>query len=357
MFFRLFASAAARRTPLIRVLLPLAVVFVAGTLGSAQSGGGIDMTGTDGKDIIQGRIIFPSGQRVDSRLKVKLETMNSGELSVFADLNGSFSFRSLGPGSYNVVIDGGKEYETARENVYIAEERRGVLRSASSNTPRIYNIILYLQPKPDASGNPKASVVDASLANAPGSAVDHYNRAMEAIRAGNAAKAIVELEAAVSIYSEFTVALNELGVQYLRTGKIEKAVVVLRQALKTAPNNSSALLNYGVALLEKSDFTAAELPLRQATQKSNSSATAHYYLGIDLIKLKKLTEAETELVTAARLGGDQMPLAHMYLGGIYWGKKDYARAVVELETYLRLSPNAANAEQIRNTVRELRAKV
>ncbi len=356
MSFRLFVSAAARRAHLTNVLLTLAVVFVACAFASAQSGGGIDMTGTDGKDIIQGRIIFPSGQRVDSRLKVKLETMNSGELSVFADLNGSFSFRSLGPGSYNVVVDGGKEYETARENVYIAEERRGVLRSASSNTPRIYNVILYLQPKPDASAT-KASVVDASLANAPSSAVDHYNRALEAIRAANPEKAIVELEAAVSIFGEFTVALNELGVQYLKSGKIEKAVVVLRQALKTAPNNSSVLLNYGVALLEKSDFAAAELPLRQATQKSSSFATPHYYLGLDLIKLKKLTEAETELLAAARLGGDQMPLAHMYLGGIYWEKKDYAHAVVELETYLRLSPNAANAEQIKNTVKELRAKV
>src|SRR6476619_6278026 len=102
MSFRLFATAAARRTQLIKVLLSVVVVFVACALGSAQSGGGIDMTGTDGKDVIQGRIIFPSGQRVDSRLKVKLETLNSGELSVFADLNGSFSFRSLGPGSYNV---------------------------------------------------------------------------------------------------------------------------------------------------------------------------------------------------------------------------------------------------------------
>src|ERR1051326_3819290 len=115
MLFHLLSSQSYRRH--FRNLFLLLAVMLFASSAWAQSGGGIDTTGTDGKDIIQGRIIFPSGKRVDVRFKVKLETMNSGELSVLADSNGSFSFRSLGPGSYNVVIDGGKEYEIARENV------------------------------------------------------------------------------------------------------------------------------------------------------------------------------------------------------------------------------------------------
>src|SRR5204863_9202267 len=96
----------------------------------AQSGGGVDQTGTGGRHTIQGRIYFPSGRRSDSRVKVKLENFNSGELSVLSDPNGSFVFRGLEPGSYTVVVDAGEDYEIAREVVYVdtdgSNARRGI---------------------------------------------------------------------------------------------------------------------------------------------------------------------------------------------------------------------------------------
>ncbi len=79
------------------VLLPL-------LSASAQSGGGVDQTGTGGRHTIQGRIYFPSGRRSDTRVKVKLENFNAGELSVLSDPNGSFVFRGLESGSYIVVV-------------------------------------------------------------------------------------------------------------------------------------------------------------------------------------------------------------------------------------------------------------
>src|SRR5437870_2593614 len=78
-------------------LLLLIIPFVS---VDAQSGGGVDMTGTNGSNTIQGRIYLPSGRQADVRVKVTLESANSGELSVLTDANGAFSFRSLAPGSY-----------------------------------------------------------------------------------------------------------------------------------------------------------------------------------------------------------------------------------------------------------------
>jgi len=91
-------------------------------------------------------------------------------------------------------------------------------------------------------------------------------------------------------------------------------------------------------------------------KKNDSSPTAHMYLGMSLISLRKLDEAEKELQRAVTLGGDQMGLAHYYLGGIYWGRREYGRAADELETYLRLAPQAPDAERVRNTIKELRSK-
>jgi tetratricopeptide (TPR) repeat protein len=355
MLFHL-SSSESRRRPLRNLYLILVVLLIVCPSALSQSGGGIDMTGTDGKDIIQGRILFPSGQRVDVRLKVKLETVNAGELSVLADANGTFSFRSLGPGSYDVVVEGDKNYETARENVYIPDERRGALRSVASDTPRTYNVVIYLQPKETTDNGAKAAVVDASLANIPKPALDHYNKALEANRAGDARTAVLELQSAISLYPEFTLALNELGVQYLKAGEVDKALQVLRSALKISPDNTSVLLNYGIALLEKKNFAEAETELRKVVKKSDSLATAHYYLGLDLISQQRLDEAATELLSAIKVGGDQMAAAHYFLGGIYWRQKEYKRAAAELEIYLRLAPNAANAEKIRGTIKELRSK-
>ncbi|HEX8098255.1 MAG TPA: tetratricopeptide repeat protein, partial [Pyrinomonadaceae bacterium] len=158
-----------------------------------------------------------------------------------------------------------------------------------------------------------------------------------------------------------------LGVQYLKAGEAERAVEALRSAVKLSPAAFTPRLNYGVALLEKRRFAESESELRQALKINEASSTAHLYLGLALVnrrggdqaaELRRYEEAEKEFQRAASLGGDQMGLAHYYLGGIYWRKRDYKRAADELETYLKLSPRATEPERerARNAVKELRSK-
>ena len=52
----------------------------------------------------------------------------------------------------------------------------------------------------------------------------------------------------------------------------------------------------------------------------------------------------------------ELAKAHYYLGGIYWGNREYSRAADELETYLRLAPHAPEAAKVRETIKELRSK-
>lgn len=113
------------------------------TLGQS----GTDFMGTGGRPVIQGRIIFPSGRRADARLRVKLESNSnlSGDLSVLADMNGSFKFQGLRPGTYTIIVEGGDSYETVRERVYIEPEETGPVRGTTP--PRYYTVQIYLQPK------------------------------------------------------------------------------------------------------------------------------------------------------------------------------------------------------------------
>ena len=320
----------------------------------AQSGGGVDQTGTGGRHAIQGRIYFPSGRRSDVRVKVKLENFNSGELSVLSDPNGSFVFRGLEPGSYTVVVDAGEEYEIARELVYVdtdgSNSRRGV---ALPPVTRLYTVQISLRPKDIG---PKAGVVNAVLAGVPETARELFRKAVESAGAGDSIKAVEQLKAALVAYPAFPLALNELGVQYLKLGQAAKAAEALKSAVKLVPEDFHPRLNYGIALLNQRKFGEAEEQLRVAISKNNSAPTAHMYLGITLAIQRKLDEGKKELEIAVTFKSNEVVLSHRYLAGIYLEKHEYKPAAEELESYLKLVPKAPDAEVLRRKIKELRGE-
>ena len=322
----------------------------------AQGGGGTDSTGTGGRHTIQGRIYFPSGRQSDLRAKVSLENTNSGGLFVLADMDGAFKFTNLGSGSYTIVIEAGQDYETARESVHIEGNSsigRGMRMPAA---PRTVMVPIYLQLKRMGKGTARAGVINAALAGVPKRAADLYLNALAATQAGDVNKAIEQLREAIVLHPEFPLALNELGVQYLKIGQATRAVEVLQRAVKMTPDAIAPRLNYAVALLERKNFAEAETEFRHVLKLNDGAATAHLYLGITLIHLRNYSEAEKELQRAVSFGSPELSIAHYYLAGIYWGKRDYKKAADELETYLKLSPKAQDAEKTRATIKELRAK-
>ncbi len=263
------------RLPLLLLLISIPVTAF------AQGGAGVDITGTGGRHAIQGRIYFPSGVRADSRLKVKLESTRYGEISVLAGIDGSFGFRSLLPGSYTVVVEGGDVYETVREVVYIDGEgsrpRSGVVLPSAA---RSFRVQVHLQPKRTIEANAKPGVINAALAGVPEAARKAYEKSLALSETGDSKKAIEQLKLAISYHPAFPVALNELGVQYIKVGDVDSALASLRSAVKLDPEGFSPRLNYGIALLQKKMFGEAKAQLEEALQRNPNSATAHLYMGI-----------------------------------------------------------------------------
>ncbi len=344
MFF-LFSQITAHSQCLNLLKAILLLILIPSISARAQSGGRFDPTGTGGQHTIQGRVYLPAQPREGLIIKVKIDSTNSTGLSVVADADGAFTFRNLEAGPYYLTVDAGENFEVFKDTINIDRE--------ISRSPRILTVPVYLRLKPNSPLN--AGTVDALLASVPKPALERYDKARELARAGDSKAAIEELKGAISLYAEFALAYNELGAQYLKLGQLKQALEALRSAVKLAPEAFSPRLNYGIALLNKKEFSQAEAELRRALKKNDSSPTAHLYLGMSLISLRKHDEAEKELQRAVTIGGDQMGLAHYYLGGIYWGRREYGRAADELETYLRLTPQAHGAERVRNTIKELRS--
>lgn len=334
-------------------------LFAALCCTGAHAQSGVDSMGTGGRHSIQGRIVFPSGRRGgDVRLKVRLESSASGDLSVYADLNGAFGFRSLDAGSYAVIVEGGEDFETTRETIYIEPDITSRIRGVNTlPTSRPYTVQVYLRPKGRAGdAEAKAGVVNAALASVPKPALALYNKAIESARNGQDGKAVEQLKAAIAIHQDFALALTNLGIIYMKMKQPDNALDPLRSALKLTPDDYVALLTYGTALFDKGQFSEAEAQFRKALQKNNASPSAHFYLGLILLKKQDLDGGEKSFKSAVEFGGDEIAVAHKYLGGIYWAKRDYKRAADELETYLRLTPNAEDAARMRATIKEFRAK-
>lgn len=343
------ANTAARFLSILLLLfLPVAVL---------AQGSGRDSTGTGGSHIIQGKIFFPSGRRAEGTIQIRLQSFEAGEISTFADSSGSFSFTSLSPGNYAVVVNAGDDYEIARERVTIDTDVNLSRTGAPLNTgTRRYTVMLTLQPKHDSGNHVRAFVVNAALAEVPEAARTLYEKSLELAKAGDSLKAIDSLKTAISLYPRFPLALNELGVQYLRIGQASKAVEPLNTAAKLSPDAFTPKLNLGIALLETMQFAEAETQLREALKRNDSAPTAHMYLGVVLVRLNRHDEARTELELAIRKGGENYALAHRYLGWLYMNAGRSKEAADELEKYLKLDPKASNADRIRGTIKELRSK-
>ena len=347
-----------RSSCLLRDIIRLALIFsilICCQAAVYSQGSGRDTIGTGGNNVITGKIFFPSGRRADGTIQVKLSSYGSSDITVIADSSGSFTFGSISPGNYTVEVNAGNEYEIAHERVTVDQDLRppSVFDTIpAAGTGHRYTVMINLQPKANENSI-KPGVVNAELAQVPEEARSLYEKAVAMSQSGNGAKAIEDLRAAISIYPNFPIALNELGVEYLKSGDAHRAIEALRTAVKLKPDAVSPRLNLGIALLETHQFADAENQLREALKISPSPA-AHMYLGITLIGQNRFDEAQHELETA--ISSDQnLGQAHRYLGGLYWRKKDSARAISEFETYLRLTPNAPDADRIRGTIKQLRA--
>jgi tetratricopeptide (TPR) repeat protein len=301
-------------------------------------------TGLGGGNAITGTILLPNGQRLQRRVTIRLQTMTKGDRVTTTDEYGKFAFRGLINGEYQIVIDKEKEFEPYRQSVDIRQFR--------GTPPQVYNLNIRLNAKEEI--KPKPGVLNAELANVPERALAHFNTATEQAKKNEHQAAIEELKLAIKEYPTFMLALNELGVQYLKLNQPQNADEAFQAALKIDPDAFPALINRGIANVMMERYGEAVPILRKALKKNDQSAVGHYFLGQALANLGLFNDAEKELLASLMLGKEEMKEAHRILAIIYSARGDKKQAADHLEEYLKLAPNVADAEKLREKIRQLR---
>jgi tetratricopeptide (TPR) repeat protein len=332
----------------VLIILAIALSVAAQAVGSSRG-----LSTGEGSNTIQGRVYFPAGEENKGKsVKLHLESDNqvAGQSAV-TDQDGAFRFNSLVPGNYTVVVDGGKEYENAREPV-----------SLDRANGRTTQVNIQLRPKIDAS--------NAAFAGIPRAALEAYQKGAAAAQKGDSKTAIQFLTQAVAAAPNFAMALSDLGSQYEKQFQWSKASETFEALVKLKPADAAAQLNLGIALYNEGTglmsqqkfedaekkFNGAETHLREAVKLKGPGPAAHYYLGMMLIKFKAYEEAQKELELAIANGGENLAKAHKFLGGVYISTHKNKEAADELEKYLKLDPQAEDAERIKATIKDLRSK-
>lgn len=328
-----------------------------GSFAIAYGQGGVGSTrglpsSSGGTNIIQGRVYFPTEPKGGRRVKVRLTSTDLADQTTVTNEDGTFVFNRLPAGHYTLVVDAGNEFEKATETINIDRE--------ASVGGRSMMVGINLRERGAA----------AALAAIPKGARESYAKGMEAAAKGENKKAAELLAEAVKLHPEFPQALSELGLQYLKLNQMESAAETYRALIRLKKDDASAHLNLGIALYNLSLALLSEKKVDEANQKlaeteqSLRKAIAlkmpgpnpHYYLGLTLIRFKKYSDAQTEMELTIANGGENIALAHKYLGGLYMTAKRHKEAAEHLEKYLQLDPKAKDAEQINSTIKELRAR-
>ena len=297
------------------------------------------VTTGSGTNTIQGRVLFPPGQGSGTRVKVSLEGINSfSSQSTATDQDGVFRFQGISAGSYSVVVDAGSQFEKAREPITIDPEASG----------RVAQVVVELHFKVDAS-NP-------AFAGVPQNALNLYGKGTAAAQKGDNKAAAEFFSQAVAAYPSFALAVNDLGYQYMKLNQLDKAGEAYEALVKLKPNDATAHLNLGIVLFNKKKFDEAETHLRKALELKSAGPMGHYYLGLTLVGLKRYNDALPEFEATITNGGENLALAHKYLGGLYMSTHKNKEAADELEKYLKLDPKAPDADRIKGTIKDLRNK-
>jgi tetratricopeptide (TPR) repeat protein len=206
------------------------------------------------------------------------------------------------------------------------------------------------------------------FAGVPKAALEAYQKAAAAAQKNDSKAAMQFLIEAVAAKPDFAPALSDLGTLYEKEFQWSKAAETFAALVKVTPKDPSAQTSLGIALYHEGDdlmsqkkyedaeklFNVCEAAFRESIKLRSPAPVPHYYIGLIAIKFKAYDDAQRELEASIKDGGDNMPLAHKMLGGVYISTKKNKEAADELEKYLKLDPKAADAEKIKKTISDLR---
>lgn len=310
---------------------------------------------------LQGRVIAPNGLQPPNPVRVTLTYDGRRIYETFTDLSGRFSFTGLGRGTYQLTADG--DDQTFERTTVYAEV------TAFGSAPQLFTQDIQLQPlrgKPTA----RAAVVDAFTQKVPKPATQALERGQKLEQEGKRPEALAQIQEALRVFPAYFEAHLALGNHFIKDGRFDDAIAELDRAREINPNDERLYQSFGLIMLQQRNYQVAIAVFAEAARLNPTNPLNLLMRGTALIHQASalaaagrpaeetkslLVKAEEALAKAAELSDGRMKADHLTLAMLYELKGQPGRAADELEEYLRKTPSAANAAQVREHVKTLRS--
>lgn len=288
---------------------------------------------------------FPKG-----RLLVTLQSHGAAMLSTYADDEGRFSFVSIPPNVYHVIIND-EQYLPVDEPVLVNPSIMASTIIAITLTPRP-------PAKPDVSkpaisgGNPNLGSVAEYSAHYPKEAIKEFDKGRKAQNSGHAGDAIGHYNQAIKLAPDFYAAYNNLGSTYLGQSNFAAAQQQFEQVIRMNQSDSEAYFNLGNVYLLTRRYADAERVIQDGLDRDPGSALGEFLLGSVYCRTGHMPEAEKKLHNALQFD-PKLTKAHLELVNLYLQEQKPDQAIAELKTFLKDAPHDPFAPKAAEVLKRL----
>ncbi|MFN2511988.1 MAG: carboxypeptidase regulatory-like domain-containing protein [Pyrinomonadaceae bacterium] len=274
------------------------------------------------------------------------------------DGSGRFSFNGLGEGRHKVkVLPYGTDYMEQTQEVVLAS----VSATPGSGSDRQY-IDIYLRFNERANAGPFSVTRGVVFVqDVPDQARRLYQDGVRYLREKNEKNGLQSLKEAIEVFPNYYEALDRLGAEYAMRGAkdrsyYEAGIVLLTRAAEINTRSFSSFFGLGWIQYHLGITKQAIESFKRATELDSKVPETYLWLGKALRRASTIDQAEEALKRANVLAKGKVGEVHWQLAGVYREQKRYKEAADELELFLKAEPKAADAEKIREAIKQLRVK-
>jgi tetratricopeptide (TPR) repeat protein len=199
--------------------------------------------------------------------------------------------------------------------------------------------------------------VSANLLKVPRKAQGELEKGIKAAMDRQLSKAEEHLLKSLEHYPEFSAAYHNLGVVKLLRGDVAGAESLMEKALTFDQRSPYSLMALAQLRFRDGDLAAADRYLERVLALYPRNLQALTFRALVQIHLGQTNAALKTYSKLEEQDHSRLPVFHLLAGSTHELRGDHARAISEYTKYLRESPEAGDAVQIKAAINELQATV
>jgi tetratricopeptide (TPR) repeat protein len=292
---------------------------------------------------LHGQVQTKDGRGISAGVMVSIQTSDGEPVATRQpDWNGNFEFVGLSPTIYTLSAKAEK-FQTYQQTLDFTDARV---------TFHTFNIVLSPLDKPAVNPATLPSLTDQA---APKSARKELEKGSRAWREKKPTEARKHLQQAIEEYPCYARAHTALAEVDLAAHDTASAEAGYKRAIHCDGTYSDAFYQLAQLYMQERKPAASEAILREALRLSPNAWLFHYQLGNAQLVLGKSREASQDFLTAQSLHPDMPAEFHIKLANSYLKMAEYSKALTEIDTYLRLSPQGPYAASAKKVAEKLRS--